>query len=1266
MSTLARRNLHVASDRMAPAPPNPLERFVPRLASEWERDVGDAVFQERDGTLCFVDISGFTSLSERLALQGRIGVEELTEVLNRVFGAMLEIAFTRGGSLLKFGGDALLLMFEGPNHPLHGAAAAIEMRSALRTASQMPMSVGRVQLRMSVGLHAGPVLLFRPGSLHHELIVTGPAATRTTLVEHAASAGDILVSPEMARRLPPTATRPGPGDTAMLRWRHAPLESIEVRPRQPVPSLAVERCLPAVLRDHLRPGEVEFEHRIAALAFLRFQGVDSLLARRGPEETAAALDEMVSTVQEAAEQLEVAFLATDLDADGGKIVLVSGVPSAQPDHAGRILRVVRRVADARLQLPMQIGLNHGHVFAGTIGAQHRATFTVMGDTVNLAARLMAAAPLGEIYASPAVLDRARPIFATRSVAPFLVKGKAKPVTALAVGDEIGTRGAPDERGPFVGREAELRGVAASLPGPISTSDRVLTIVGDTGVGKSRLALEALAKSEVAVVTISGEPDGTSTPYRACRDAVRSLLGVERADQQSMCHELSAALRRVDPSLMPMAPLVGDLAHLDLPTTPEVSSIDPKFLSDHRARVLIRLLDHLRPLQTTVLVEDAQWVDAASGALLTRMAEAIDSRPEWSMLVLRREGEGGFTPEGTVLNLSGLPERDVRGLVNALAPTPLRPDEVDRLVHRAAGSPLVVKALISLVAGHGDIDDLPDSLEAVLAAEIDVVSPVARQLLRYAAVLGRSFDLPVWDRLLAADGLERSEVSTGELQRFLEVGAGGAARFRQAVVRDAAYRGLPYRRRRTLHLRAGQVIEETAPDGLEAVADRLSVHFHEGGDAAQAWRYARMAGRRAQQSYANDDAAALFRRALDAARHLEAVAPDEQRETWTALGDVLAQAGRLDEALAAYRRATAMARHVPVEHARLLLRRARVRERSGAYVAALRELTSAERVVEAERGLDAEAERVALATMRAIVHEGQEQPHRALAAAQRAVASAEAAGQPEQMAKAYSVMDWAHVYLGELDQAVHEPLVVEIHRAQGNPHRAAAALGNHGAVQFWLGRWGEALDCYRQAHEAYVLTGDVVNAATQQANLAELLINRGDLLAAREAVVEAGRTHRAVGFVDGALFDEIQLGRLLLREGDPEAAAALLRLVVDEARGLGLVGTALEAAVHLAECQVAQGNTGEALDTLAMGEEAAGADATLFEASIAAVRSRALAAAGDGAAAQRERTAGIAVARRLQLHYELGDLLLMEVDEPSREEGKALLSSLGIEIPELTE
>ncbi|MFO7548816.1 MAG: adenylate/guanylate cyclase domain-containing protein, partial [Acidimicrobiia bacterium] len=511
-----------------------LERFVPRVSAEWDLDVPGARWRRIDGTLCFVDISGFTNLSEKLARRGRVGAEELTDVLDRVFGNMLRLAYNRGGSLLKFGGDALLLMFEGDDHPVQGASAAVEMRAALRQATEIPTSVGVIRLKMSVGLHTGMIDLFLVGDSHRELVVTGATATTTTEMESAADAGEILVSPDLASRLPRGAAGALKGPGVLLRWRRAPAEPVGPLFRRPVRPDVLAGCVPTVLRSHLDHGVAEPEHRVATVGFIKFKGVDAAMAAGGHDLVASGLEELITAVQAAVDPEGVTFLATDIDADGGKAILTTGVPGSQEDDEGRMLRAVRRIADAATSFPLKIGVNRGHVFAGEIGTEFRSTYTVMGDTVNLAARLMAAAPPGAVYAAPGVLDRSRTLFATEALEPFHVKGKAEPVQAYAVGAETGSRTTPTHRElPFTGRDDELATLRKAIDALDGGTGGAITVTGDTGFGKSRLVVESLTGSPIPTLTVRAEPYGATNPYWAFRDPLRSLLGIERGDQAEM-------------------------------------------------------------------------------------------------------------------------------------------------------------------------------------------------------------------------------------------------------------------------------------------------------------------------------------------------------------------------------------------------------------------------------------------------------------------------------------------------------------------------------------------------------------------------------------------------------------------------------------------------------------------------------------------------------------------------------------------------------------
>ena len=191
---------------------NRLAPYLPRVVVDWVSEKADDLHREITGTVCFVDISGFTKLSERLASHGKVGAEELSDTINRCFVELLAVAYDEGGGLLKFGGDALLLLFAGEDHEARACRAAVGMRRTLRDVGKVEVLGHQVALRMSVGIHSGVFHFFLVGGSHRELIVTGPAASTTVVMESTAEAGEIVVSPATARALRPSVLGAAKGD----------------------------------------------------------------------------------------------------------------------------------------------------------------------------------------------------------------------------------------------------------------------------------------------------------------------------------------------------------------------------------------------------------------------------------------------------------------------------------------------------------------------------------------------------------------------------------------------------------------------------------------------------------------------------------------------------------------------------------------------------------------------------------------------------------------------------------------------------------------------------------------------------------------------------------------------------------------------------------------------------------------------------------------------------------------------------------------------
>src|SRR3954451_24658550 len=235
-----------------------LRPYVPSLVIDWLRDTPGATHRRVEGSFVFADISGFTSLTERLARRGKVGAEEMGDLLNATFETLLIPAYEYGGALVKWGGDAVLLLFQDDGHVPRAVRAATEMQRVIKRVGRLRTSSGVVTLGMSVGVHCGALDFFLVGSAHHELVVVGPDATEVAQMEKVAESGDIVVSRAAARRLD--------GDilgTARLGGRLVSrTPAVAQRPRNtPDPKAAPDLlpAIPAALREHLSSGITDQE-----------------------------------------------------------------------------------------------------------------------------------------------------------------------------------------------------------------------------------------------------------------------------------------------------------------------------------------------------------------------------------------------------------------------------------------------------------------------------------------------------------------------------------------------------------------------------------------------------------------------------------------------------------------------------------------------------------------------------------------------------------------------------------------------------------------------------------------------------------------------------------------------------------------------------------------------------------------------------------------------------------------------------------------------
>ena len=1167
--------------------------FLPRLTLEWLKKSPDLRWLELDGTLAFIDISGFTAMSEKLSSSGRAGAEEVTEVMNATFGALLEVAYGEGGGLLKFGGDALLLLYDGEGHAPRAARAAFEMRRTLRAIGRPRTSAGAVQLKMHAGVHSGTFQFFLVGETHRELLVTGPAATRTVEMEAASEAGEILVSPETAAELDPSILGEEKGPGFLL--QAAPDVRGELVPLPDVSDIPLELAVPAPLRAQLlEVGPLEGEHRHAAIAFVRYSGVDEIISTEGPASAAEAIDVLARTIEEAAEDHQVTFLESDVDRDGGRIILVSGAPQTFGDDEERLLRTVRAIVDAGLPLPVHIGVSEGRVFTGQVGATFRRTYTILGDTAALAARLMAKAGEDEIWVAASAYERGGARFGASELEPLELKGKSEPVRAFVLGDLLSEDDQPSEaaaplgdRLPFVDRERERAVLGASVAPVRMGFGTMVELIGEPGIGKSRLADELRDNcADMKQITLRCDQYESSTPYHPFRSFLRTALDVQLNGGGGHNRTvISERLATLDPELVPWAPLLAAPLDVEVDTTPEVDDLDASFRRARLHGVVGSMLGKLLDSPTLLLVEDVHWMDDASSDLLRHLGTQLPTRPWLTCTTRRPEGEGFLAAEGTpplpalTLRLEPLPADDAKTLIRAAAgERTMSEEELEAIFDRGAGNPLFLQELASPEDGEAG-EELPDTVEELVATRIDRLAPGDRALLRWASVLGVSFSGALIHDVLEGDATAASDSEAWDrLAEFVErdPNVPGYFRFRHALIRDGAYDGLSYKRRRELHGRVAEVMEQREGERAEESAELLSLHFHRGERWPETWRYSVAAAYRAEEKYANVETIQFLERALDAAKQWREAPAEEVARVWEFLGDVRMRIAAYEEAGAAYREARAFWRGQPVQEARLMQQEAIVPHRLGKYPQALRRLTQALAVLEGIEDDAASAQRARLYGWYATVLQHQWRPSEAIEWCRRAIAEAESCGAEEALAQAYFILDWAYLAVGRRDDAVYSARAVEIYERLGNLDRMAWALNIMGGRSYLAGRWEEAIGFADRARETFVRIGDEMNATVAALNVACIRADQGRMEDAEPYFRHALELRRSVGNVMKIADGANELGRFEGRVGNVEEAKALLA----EARGLFLEEgdevEALAADVWLVESLVQAGESEAAL------------------------------------------------------------------------------------------
>ena len=576
---------------------------------------------------------------------------------------------------------------------------------------------------------------------------------------------------------------------------------------------------------------------------------------------------------------------------GDGFMALFGAPLAREDHARRAVLAALGIQQALRErlaglarrsgedLDVRMGINTGLVVVGKIGDNLRMDYTAVGDTTHVASRLEQLAEPGNILISEATHRLVRGYARVEDLGDLSVRGKTDRIRAykvLGAGSRRSRLEGQESQAltRFVGRERELATLMSLLAKAEGGDGQVVGIVGESGVGKSRLFhefRERLANRSLTYLEGRCLSYGSSIPYLPVLDVLRQNCGIAETDgPEAIAQKIEWSLREVDMDPVETAPYLVHLLGLKEGTA-GLAGLSPKVIQTRSFDVLRQMTfkgSRRRPLM--ILVEDLQWIDKTSEEYATSLAENIAGSCVLLVLTYRPGYQLPWMDKSysTQLALHQLSAKESLEVVRAvLAPRQATETVSQFILTKAEGNPLFLEELARAAVDRRALEPgspLPETIQDVLSARIDGLGDGLKRLLQDAAVLGREVSL----RLLEAtvehpEGLEESLRELTQ-QEFLYERAGGPERmyvFKHALAQDVAYASLLERRRHAAHLRAGRALESLYANRIDEVVELLAHHFGRSAEAEKAVDYAILAAEKAQRRWANSEALAHFGSAL---------------------------------------------------------------------------------------------------------------------------------------------------------------------------------------------------------------------------------------------------------------------------------------------------------------------------------------------------------------------------------------------------------------------
>ncbi len=1099
----------------------------------------------------FSDISGFTAMSEELAADGPRGAEELNRILLLTFTGMIDVIHEMGGAVNHFHGDAMSVYFpDEDGHAARRALACAQMMQRLMAVSLSRIVANRppgkqaiftLTMKIGVGYGRCQELVVGDPARIMEYVIAGDAVEEAAAAEKFAQSGQIVASQTALAQVGRSITvpfavfpdpEPGvshdwPAPRPLLDWEQAADDDLERL------ATAVSPFIPAVIYERTASGLVEMaEHRPVTSLFVQF---DCREQEFESKETWLQHYYQWATEMVARFGGQNARVNRVLTGDkGNQLHIIFGAPVAPdaPDQAIRCALAMQRERPAFVA-QQRIGLTTGKVFASPVGAERRREYTVVGDVVNLSARLTQACADGQVLTDKATADRVRELIDFEELPPVHLKGKQAKVTPCHPrGDRrTGDQGAQAQlqvfvnrwQRPLVGRDAELDLLLGGMDMALRGVGGVAAVFGSTGVGKTSLMAAGVKHwlaAGGAALAGEGQQHTSDIPFGPWISVWRDFLGLTPGmDDAAQVTAVVNRTKALVPDCGDDVGLWGDVLGLPFPQADNLADLSAE-VRQARFFVLARRAFQAAAASQPLLIvlEGLHWADTATLAFVDELSSHQEGHAIFLGLTFRPIDRLDLKTLTralcTPIALSDLPPKHARALLNHLVGVTELPKTVEQHLGlrgrdglESPVNPLFLEEAVNVMKGLGALQvngrvqvneslltqmQIPDTIHGLLLARIDRLPVASRDLLQVASVIGRQFDLeplvsitPKTPRDVAADLL--ADLSAEEITQLMTTDPEWSYLFQHAMTHEVAYESLPFARRQTLHAAVADWLAARYVENLKPLFAVLAYHYSRAGNHVDGLRYALAAADSARDIFANREAVDLYTLAEE---HLLALDEEEQWETavhiylnrgdaFRLLGEFLKAIDDAEQALALSTQNQALA---PAAQARNLLAHLKYNQSNYEETLAL-----AEQVIAARNNDIPQAELARANLWSGMAAASQSDFTNALAKLQEAESICLTINDKQTLADVLSAVAFVHYSQKNLEPALQTMLrAVILSRNFSTPAKIGFILNNIALIQLNLGYADEALDAL---NETASLAAD-----TSENLLAYAVVNRAEVYA----------------------------------------------------------------------------------------------------------------------------------------------------------------------------